>query len=201
VRDIYRRLASGEGADELVFDSPASKSVNAWSPDGRVAVYDTGGLGATSDLFIVPLAGVRQPRILTVAPGFQHMAKVSPDGRLIAYVSTESGRYEVIVQTFPDQTGRWQITTDGGRDPVWRGDGREIFFTTEGAVMAVEVHMRSSSSLEWSTPRRLFTVNNLQQGPHRLTVSPDVERFIALTGVASAPQRLSTLLNWTPMVD
>ena len=91
VRDIYKRLASGEGADELVFESPISKSVNAWSPDGRFVVYDTGGLGSTADLHVLPLTGDRRPIVWASQPGFQHMADISPGGRLIAYASSESG--------------------------------------------------------------------------------------------------------------
>ena len=140
MRDIYRRQASGEGSDELVFASDVSKSVSAWSPDGRYAVYDTGGLGRGSDLYAVPLAGDRRPQILAAEPGFQQQADFSPDGRLIAYASSESGRYEIIVATFPDEAGLWKITTDGGREPIWRADGRELYFLSGQTVMAVDIH-------------------------------------------------------------
>ncbi len=106
-RDIYTRLASGEASDQLVFESASSKSVNAWSPDGRFVVYDTGGRGFTSDLYVLPLTGTRRPRLINGAPGFQHAADISPDGGLIAYSSSESGRFEIIVETFPEQAGRW----------------------------------------------------------------------------------------------
>ncbi len=116
VRDIYKRLASGEGADELVFESEVSKSVNAWSLDGRFVVYDTGGLGTSSDLYVLPLVGERRPVVLDSQPGFQQQADISPDGRLIAYASSESGKFEVIVKSFPENAGRRQISTSGGRN-------------------------------------------------------------------------------------
>ncbi len=117
MRDIYKRLASGEGADELVFESSANKSLNAWSPDGRFVVYDTGGWTGKSDLHVLPLIGNRRPIVRASQPGFQHMADIAPDGRLIAYASSESGKYEVIVESFPEEGGRRQISTNGGKQP------------------------------------------------------------------------------------
>ncbi len=71
VRDIYKRRPSGEGADELVYESTTSKSVNAWSRDGRFVVYDTGGEGTNSDLYVLPLIGERRPIVVDSEPGFQ----------------------------------------------------------------------------------------------------------------------------------
>jgi Tol biopolymer transport system component len=193
-RDIYKRLASGEGAGEIVFESRTSKSVNAWSPDGRFVVYDTGGRGFTPNLYVLPLSGDRLPRLINGAPGFQNAADISPDGGLIAYASSESGRFEVVVETFPEKGGRWQISTGGGRNPCWRGDGRELFFTSGEDVMAVEVHVGRTMT-EWGVPRRLFTVPSLaQQG---VDVSPDGQRFAVVVEVPQGSQRLTTLLNWT----
>ena len=200
VRDIYRRPASGEGSDELVFASDVSKSVSAWSPDGRYAVYDTGGLGRGSDLHAVPLVGDRRPQVLAAEPGFQQQADFSPDGRLIAYASSESGRYEIIVDTFPDKAGRWKITTDGGREPIWRADGRELYFLSGQTVMAVDIH-RDRGGLEWGAPRPLFQIPNLSTFPRVLTASRDGQQFLAVTNVTpDPPQSLSTLLNWASLL-
>ena len=200
VRDIYRRPASGEGSDELVFASDVSKSVSAWSPDGRYAVYDTGGLGRGSDLHAVPLVGDRRPQVLAAEPGFQQQADFSPDGRLIAYASSESGRYEIIVETFPDKAGRWKITTDGGREPIWRADGRELYFLSGQTVMAVDIH-RDRGGLEWGAPRPLFQIPNLSTFPRVLAASRDGQQFLAVTNVTpNPPQSLSTLLNWASLL-
>ena len=200
VRDIYKRLASGQGAEELVFASEISKSVNAWSRDGRLVVYDTGALRGTSDLYVLPLVGDRRPVVLASEPGFQQHADISPDGRLIVYASSESGRFEVIVTRFPDNSGPRQITTSGGREPVWRADGRELFFLSDDAVMAVDVHA-GPGGFEWSAPRALFRIPDLQTIPRGFTVSADGQRFIAVVATTAAePQRFTTLLNWTLLV-
>jgi Tol biopolymer transport system component/DNA-binding winged helix-turn-helix (wHTH) protein len=200
VRDIYKRLASGEGADELVFESEVSKSVNAWSLDGRFVVYDTGGVGTSSDLHVLPLVGERRPVVLAAESGFQQQADISPDGRLIAYASSESGKFEVIVKSFPDNTGRRQISTNGGKEPLWRGDGKELFFLSEDTLMSVDVHI-SAVGLEWSVPRPLFKIANYQRVPRGLTMSSDGERFIAVVATTPPePQKFTTVLNWTSLV-
>jgi len=120
---------------------------------------------------------------------------------LIAYASSESGRFEVLVETFPEKAGRWQISTGGGFGPVWRSDGRELFFVSDSTLMAVNVY-RTMMAFAWSVPRPLFKVPNFQRplnaGP---TVSADGQRFVAATATDSVePQRLTTLLNWTSLV-
>jgi Tol biopolymer transport system component/DNA-binding winged helix-turn-helix (wHTH) protein len=200
VRDIYKRLASGEGAEELVFESEINKSVNSWSRDGRLLVYDTGALRGNADLHVLALIGDRRPVVLASEPGFQQQADISPDGRLIAYASSESGKFEVIVKSYPDNSGPRQITTNGGREPVWRGDGRELFFLSDDTVMAVDVHA-GAVGFEWGVPRTLFTIPNLQRIPRGLTVSADGQRFIAVVATAPPePQKLITLLNWTSLM-
>ncbi len=200
VRDIYKRLASGEGADELVFESEVSKSVNAWSLDGRFVVYDTGGVGTSSDLHVLPLVGERRPVVLDSQPGFQQQADISPDGRLIAYASSESGKFEVIVKSFPDNAGRRQISTNGGKEPMWRGDGKELLFLSEDTVMSVDIH-NSAVGFEWSVPRPLFKIANYQKVPRGLTVSSDGERFVAVVATMHPePQKFTTVLNWTALV-
>ena len=200
VRNIYKRLASGEGAEELVFESELNKGLNAWSLDGRFVVYDAVGPGGATDLHVVPLTGDRRPVVLASQPGFQQQADIAPNGRLIAYASSESGKFEVIVSSFPDNSARRQISVNGGREPFWRGDGRELFFLSDDTVMAVDVHT-SPVGLEWSAPRPLFKIPNLQRIPRGFTVSADGQRFVAVVATASLePQRFTTLLNWTSLV-
>jgi len=200
VRDIYKRRASGEGEDELVYSSATSKSVNAWSRDGRFVVFDTGGQGTSSDLYVLPLTGDRVPVVVAAETGFQQHGDISPDGRQIMYQSSESGRYEVIVKNFPENTGPRQISTNGGREPIWRGDGRELFFLSDDTVMAAEVQT-GAAGFEWSAPRTLFEIPNLQRIPRGFTASADGQRFVAVVATTPVePQRFTTLLNWTSLV-
>jgi hypothetical protein len=138
--------------------------------------------------------------VLDSQPGFQQQADISPDSRLIAYASSESGRFEVIVKSFPESAGRRQISTEGGREPVWRGDGRELFFLSDETVMSVDVHT-SAAGFEWSVPRTLFKIPNLQRIPRGFTASADGQRFVAVVATTpTEPQKFTTLLNWTALV-
>jgi hypothetical protein len=107
----------------------------------------------------------------------------------------------VIVETFPERGGRWPISTNGGQNPSWRGDGRELFYTTDDTVLAIDVDTHEGG-FRWSASRPLFKISNLASGRVRgLTVSADGRRFIAVVPISSAPrQQLTTVLNWTSLL-
>ena len=92
------------------------------------------------DLWLVPLGGDKKPFKFLAPPSDQIHGNFSPDGRFVAYTSNESGRFQVYVQTFPLSDRKWQVSTDGGYEPRWRGDGREIYYLSEDRkLMAVSV--------------------------------------------------------------
>jgi len=109
-----------------------------WSPDGQYLLYhDTN----QPELWALPLAGDRKPMLVTRSlAGFADQGQFSPDGRWIAYNTNESDRHEVKVVPFPPNGEKWQISTSGGVQPTWRGDGKELFFLAPDAtLMAADV--------------------------------------------------------------
>jgi hypothetical protein len=127
-------------------------------------------------------------------------ARFYPDGRFIAYSSDESGRYEVYVQTFPTSGNRWQISTEGGAQPRWRRDGRELFYISpERKVIAVDIKAESST-LEVGTPKVLFQTRLVgYPGPRNdYDVSADTQRFLINNLPEQAPSTpISVVINWT----
>ena len=123
----------------------------------------------------------------------------SPDGRWLAYVSDESGRYEVYVQPYPGPGGKWQISTGGGKEPLWARDGRELFYRNGEQMMAVEITTEPTFSA--GTPRLLFEGTYLS-GTVFLAyydVSPDGQRFLMVQASeqqASDPTQINVVLNW-----
>ncbi len=125
-------------------------------------------------------------------------ARLSPDGHWLAYASDESGRYEVYVQSFSGAGGKWQISADGGREPVWAHNGREVFYRSGDKMMAAEV--ATQPTFQAATSRLLF------QGPYEGTpsVSPDYDvtaddqRFLMVqrSEQQSSPTDFSVVLNW-----
>jgi hypothetical protein len=124
---------------------------------------------------------------------------LSPDGRWIAYSSLESGRWEIYVQSFPQLTGKWQVSVNGGGDPAWRRDGKEMYFLEGTKIMALEVKA-SPSGFEAGTPKLLFDSHVASVGlrRNRYVVSGDGKRFLVSTalGESKAPP-IEVILNWT----
>jgi Tol biopolymer transport system component len=127
------------------------------------------------------------------------VGKFSPDGRWLACVSNESGRYEIYVQPYPGPGGKWQISTEGGTEPVWNPNGRELFYRSGNKMIAVDIATQPSFAA--GKPKVLF------EGQYEPTVftnsnydaSPDGHRFLMLKPSEqeqSAPTQINVVLNW-----
>jgi Tol biopolymer transport system component len=203
-RDLYRVPAEGPAADSLVFSSSDSKSLNAWSPDERFAIYDTGARAAidaqghvNKDLMVVTLDGTPHARPLVATKAAESTADISPDGTLVAYQSTETGRPEVFIETFPETGGRRQVTTTGGMEPVWGRHGRELFFlSARDELCAIDV-IRSNGTVRFGPSRVLFRRQDLPNAFRRYAALPDGQGFVMLTAPSHpTTQRMTVLVNW-----
>ena len=174
-------------------ESHGAKAVDDWSPDGQTLLFSQ-WMGGGVDVWELPLSGERMPVTVLDADHVEFFAKFSPNGRFIAYVSTESGRTEVFVEPYPAPTGKWQISTDGGGYPLWASSGRELFYlTTDGTVMAVDIEAEEAS-LSPGVPTALFEANPLF-GSHSqafplldmpYAVSADGQRFLINESLADS---------------
>jgi eukaryotic-like serine/threonine-protein kinase len=198
-RDIYEKAASGLGDSQPVFKSKdQQKSVTDWSPDGRYVVYDL--TAAPTSLWILPLFGDRKPIPFVQGNFGARQARFSPNGRYIAYASQETGNYQIYVQTFPQQGGKWQVSTVGGLNPEWRSDGKELYFLSDAGLMAVDVDT-TRPQFEMGIPKLLSGVDFVTGGfPNALyRPSADGQRFLAVTTTATqeANSPITVVLNWT----
>jgi dipeptidyl aminopeptidase/acylaminoacyl peptidase len=129
-------------------------------------------------------------------PFIETRASFSPDGRWIAYQSNESGRMEVYVASFQGAAGKWQISTNGGTDPCWSRDGRELFFLTlDQTLMSMPV--ASGPSFQPATPQALFRVR-VEAGNRRnvFCPAPDGKRFLFLLPLGETNTPMTMVLNW-----
>jgi Tol biopolymer transport system component len=178
-----------------------------WAPDGLSIVFQHAPKGLP-DLWLLPLVGVRNPVQMWASPGPDMYPQVSPDGRWIAFVSTESGRSEVHVRAFPSGSARRRVSD--GIQPRWRGDGRELFYLSGlsgaggGQVMSVELRP-NGPLLEVGEPRALFDSGYVTAGPdlaltyHTYAVSRDGKRFLIprpVSATSTVPDRIQVILNW-----
>src|SRR5882762_5287609 len=121
---------------------------------------------------------------------------LSPDSRWLAYISDETGRNQVYVRPFPGSGGRWQISTDGGTEPLWAPDGRGIYYRTPASeLMRAEVQTRPAFGV--GARRRLFSTAAYTASPivRMYALSPDGSRFLFQKGEAGA-QQLIVVVNW-----
>jgi hypothetical protein len=122
--------------------------------------------------------------------------RFSHDGRWIAYTSTDQGRADVYVQTFPASGGKWQVSTNGGSQANWRSDGKEMFYLSgDNKLMVVEV--KPGSSFEAGVPKALFNLAPLRALPSVYAVTADGQRFLFITqGELPANLQYTVVMNW-----
>jgi Tol biopolymer transport system component/tRNA A-37 threonylcarbamoyl transferase component Bud32 len=198
---LYVKSVSGTGSEELLFESPRSVVMQDWSPDGRFLVYAAPGEQGPSDLWLLPLSGDHRPAPVLQTPFIKTQAQISPDGRWMAYTSNESGTDEVYIQSFPTPGNKRQASSNGGVQPRWRKDGRELFYlASDQRLMAVRVTL--DSAFEADAPVALFRTRLIPQGsqslglPTAYDVSPDGQRFVVTIPPEDLGPPITVVLNW-----
>ncbi len=204
VYGLYQKSANGVGTEELLLKGVSDPT--DWSPDGRFIFYNLSTEKSRRDIWALPLAGDRQPYPLLSSEFDEYRAQLSPDGHLLAYVSDESGSYEVYVQPFTDEGklggDKKRLSTGGGNHPRFRRGGPELYYVApDGQMMAVALKL-SGATFEFESPKALFKtrmLTNLIQSGIEYDVTEDGQRFLIGTQVADASP-VSVILNWTAEV-
>ena len=195
--NLFWQAADGSSKSERLTTNQYPQVPSSWSPDGQVLAFIENNPTTRLDLWILRLSD-RKPQPFLRTPYNEAVPRFSPDGRWLAYVSDESGRYEVYMQPYPGPGGKSQISTDGGTEPVWNPNGRELFYRSGDKMMAVDITTQASVSA--GKPRMLF------EGPYVPTgvthpnydISPDGQRFLMIkqSEQESAPTQVNVVLNW-----
>jgi Tol biopolymer transport system component len=201
---LYQKAASGAGQDRLLLRSEYSRGIYAedWPQQGRAIIYHQPAPKTKFDLLVLPvgpLSGNQPPIPFLQTEVEERGGRLSPDGQWMAYVSDESGQYEVYIQSFPKGGSKRQVSTSGGIGPHWRRDGKELFYySADGKLMAVAVV--SGASVETLTPVALFAFRSGSRasptGPP-YTMTADGQQFLInaiVEAKESAP--LTLVVNW-----
>ncbi len=195
-QDLYAVRSTG-GAPNRLLQRPGPQWPDSWSPDGHFLIFEDGPGGTSRDLWLLPLGD--EPRPLLVTRFSEFGAVFSPDGRWLAFVTDESGRAEVYVQPFPGPGQKVPVSTNGGLQPMWSRNGRELFYREGDSMMAVPVQIEPFRA---AAPRKLFdmpgAIYNFDQFVADYDVSAD-GRFLA---VRQDPRtEIRVVLNWTEEVQ
>ena len=202
---LYQKSAGAGGNDQQLMPEDVARAAGAassnlaasdWSRDGKYIAFAS---GFPADVWLLPLGDNKKPFKLVSSPSDQMHANFSPDGRFIAYTSNESGRYEVYVEPLPQSDRRWPISINGGYEPRWRADSREIYYLSEDRqLMAVPV---SSGAKPFGLPRRLFQTDvhpGVSLLRTRYVPSGDGTRFLVHTRSRDLRSvSITVVLNWT----
>jgi Tol biopolymer transport system component len=189
---LYRKVLGG-GTETLLFESHEEQHPGEWAGDGKSILLTNSGSKAFSQL---PLTGQRKPVALLKSDFDKDKPSVSPDGRLIAYESMESGRWEIYVATFSGFSQKRQVSNAGGGRPLWRKDGKELFYLSlDGKLMAVDI--KAGSTIDAGAPQVLFQTR-IQTNPreNQYCATHDGQRFLLAEPVDRTMDAITVVVNW-----
>ena len=196
--NLFRLMITAPGSEQVVLRSPAPKIPTDWSRDGRLVLYTALNPKTNADVEVLTLSA-GPPRVVVATAADERNARLSPDGRWIAYISNESGSFEVYVQPFPTTGAKWQISKGGGQQPQWRRDGRELFYIAPDRKL-VGVAVGAGSDFATGEARSLIDTriaawDRSNQGT-QYAVTADGQRFLVNTA-SDTILPITLILNWT----
>ena len=195
--DILLKRADGTGEAVPVVGTEEWKELATdWSTDGKYILYDRAGDDARNQIWYLQRSegGTFEPSALLASEFDQRAAQLSPDGRYVAYVSNESGSYEVYVAIFPKADRKWQVSYDGGNQPTWAKGGEELYYVNEYTLHAVSVSYEPDFSP--GSPEQLFQAMGFGGSfQRRYDVSAD-GRFLVKEPVRDTPPSIRVVQNW-----
>ena len=195
--DLFQRRLGESGKATLILEHENPLYPYSHSRNGALAFYEVNP-ETSRDIWILPAAGgPREPFLVTRfnerSPAF------SPDGQFIAYVSNESGRDDVYLQSYPPSGEKWIVSTAGGTEPVWTRGGRELIYRNGNQVLSVSV--TQDPRIELSAPRVLFNgrylASRAPSGSQFFDVSSDGDRFVMIRPDPNSElKKIQFVLNW-----
>ena len=193
---MYGIAADGSGPPQAIPGALSGDIPCSVAPDGDTLAFLRQNAQTSRDVYVLSLRGQTTPRAVVNTPAFEGGAQFSPDGHWMAYASDESGQMQVYVRPYPGPDRRWPVSTQGGTQPLWSRNGREIFYRVGNKMMVVDASAGVDRAL--SQPRTLFEQPYVFQNISvaNYDVSPDGERFLMIKDEAGSG-RLNVVLNWT----
>jgi len=194
---IYEKSAGGAFEEKLFFKGSVSGPSQV-SRDGKWLLYFAFPDGqSVHDIYALPMTGDKNPKPIVRSPFADVEPQFSPDGKFLAYASSATGRYELYVEPFPATGERWRISNNGGRQALWRADGKELFFVSDDKKFyAVEI--KPGPRFDYGTPQFLFDLPaNVTNVRNSYIPSPDGKRFLVNMALDTTAPPVHVVKNWT----
>jgi serine/threonine-protein kinase len=199
--NLFWKQVDGGGAVERLLESEHDQFPTSWSPDGRYLAFEELNPSTGFDIWVLSLEEGMTANPLVQTPFNERGAKFSSDGQWVAYYSDESGQHEVYLRAFSGPEGKWQVSTDGGTEPVWSQDGQELIYRNGSRLLAVRLQ---TDPFRAEKPRVLFEGSFVQGDPaspwdaRSYDIFPDGQRFVMVHPVAedTGTARINVVLNW-----
>ena len=199
--NLYWKAADGSDKAERLTTSSNLQFPGTFTPDGRTLLYWEIDPTTRNNIWALDVsepAATRQPRPLLNSDVDETQPALSPDGRWLAYTRKDPGHWQIYVQSFPDLQGKWQISTEGGMEPVWSRSGKELFYRAGNKIMSVTIS--TATGFQASPPQPVFTgLSSFNVGTLLPTydVSPDGQRIVMMKGERDAvPTQFHAIVNW-----
>jgi Tol biopolymer transport system component len=197
--NIYLTDTSGAAAEQALLSNNLSAAPADWSSDGRTLLFVQHHATTLSDIWALPFDGDRKPFVVLTTDFTETQPRLSPDGKWMAYVSNESGRWEVYLRGFPRSGDKRQVSIAGGAQPQWRRNGGELFYVdARGVLMSVAVHS-SGAAIDVGAPAPLFQTRLEDYAmAARYAPAPDGQRFLINVRIDdTANDPLNVAVGWT----
>jgi len=199
--NLFWKQMDGGGTAKRLLASKHDQFPTSWSPDGRFLAFEELNPSTGFDIWVLQLDDEAKPNCVVRTPFNERGAKFSPDGRWLTYYSDESGQYEVYLRPFSGAEGKWQVSTDGGTEPLWSKDGQELIYRKEDKLLAVQLQ---TDPFRAEKPRVLFDGPYIQTdvtspwSASTYDVFPDGQRFVMINKGAdeAGRTRINVVLNW-----
>jgi Tol biopolymer transport system component len=194
--NLCRKLADGSGAEEILMTDPQLVAASDWSRDGKYLIYQRGPLGG-SEIWALPVSGERKPFLIVghTANSGAGEAHLSPNGRWLAYTSTESGGPQVYVTGFQGAQGKWQVSSNGGQVPQWSHDGKELYFLDPTFDLLMVPVKEVDGALQFGATQTL--ISGWSAPDVFFDVSPDGKRILLDRISQQVSQSVTAVTNFT----
>jgi eukaryotic-like serine/threonine-protein kinase len=197
---VMIKQADGTGNAEEVSTGLGRTYVDSWSRDGSYLFLDRTTNAGQSDIYVVPLKGDRKPWPFLATKFDEYQGTLSPNGKWVAYISNESGTYQVYILPFPKGEGKWQVSTEEGYEPHWSRDGKSLFYAMPSKQAIMVASIDGSTSIVIGKPRVAFTGYHALNSDSGISydITPDEQHFLTPKGKEGDDSftRIHVILNW-----